>query len=111
MDAVVLAREDDVAVLQEHHPARKAEVSVRPLVNLVGEGHKDGQRVHVAVPRVHVVNVRGGQGEKVEGHVCQRDDRQHAVVPVGLDEVVAGDGCGVDVVLSERPYKSLPKDG
>lgn len=42
MDAVVLAGKDDVAVLQEHHPTRKAEVGVRPLVNLVGEGHKDG---------------------------------------------------------------------
>lgn len=58
MDAVVLARKDDVAVLQEHHPARKAKVRVRPLVDLVGERHKDGQRVQVAVPRVDVVNVR-----------------------------------------------------
>lgn len=60
MDTVVLARKDDVAVLQEHHPTRKAEVRVRPLVNLVGKGHEDGQRIHVAVPRVYVVNVRCG---------------------------------------------------
>lgn len=49
----------------------------------------------------------GGEGEDVEGHVCQRDNGQHAVVSVGLDEVVTCDGCGVDVVLSERTYKSL----
>ena len=50
MDAVVLARKDDVQILQEHHPTRKAEVRVRPLVNLVGEGHKDGQCEQVTVP-------------------------------------------------------------
>lgn len=49
----------------------------------------------------------GGEGENVEGHVCQRDYGQHAVVSVGLDEVVTRDGRGVDVVLSERTYKSL----
>lgn len=42
MDAVVLAGQDDVTVLQEHDPARKAEVCVRPLVDLVGEGHENG---------------------------------------------------------------------
>ena len=58
MDAVVLAGEDDVAVLQEHNPARQAEVRVRPLVNLVGEGHEDGQCKQVAVPGVVMVNFR-----------------------------------------------------
>lgn len=58
MDAVVLAGEDDVAVLKEHHPARQAEVRVRPLVNLVGEGHEDGQCKQVAVPGVVMVNLR-----------------------------------------------------
>lgn len=47
------------------------------------------------------------EGEEVEGHVCQGDDGQHAVVSVGLDEIVTGDGCGVDVVLSERAYEGL----
>lgn len=58
MDAVVLAREDDVPVLQEHHPGRQPEVCVRPLVNLVGERHKDGQCKQVAVPGVDMVNLR-----------------------------------------------------
>lgn len=58
VDAVVLAGQDDVAVLQEHNPARQAEVSVWPLVNLVGEGHKDGQCKQVAVPRVGMVDLR-----------------------------------------------------
>jgi len=63
VDAVVLARQDDVAALQEHHPAGQAEVRVRPLVDLVGEGHEDGERKHVAVPGVVVVHLR-----------CKRDD-------------------------------------
>lgn len=49
----------------------------------------------------------GGEGEEVEGHVCQGDDSQHAVVSIGLDKIVTGDGCGVDVVLSERTYEGL----
>jgi len=36
VDAVVLAGEDDLAVLEEHNPTRQANVCVRPLVNLVG---------------------------------------------------------------------------
>lgn len=62
MDAVVLAGEDDVAVLEEHHPARQAEVCVRPFVNLVGEGHKDGQCKQVAVQGVDMVNLRCRKG-------------------------------------------------
>lgn len=58
MDAVVLAGEDDVPVLQEHHPGRQAEVRVRPLVDLVGERHKDPQRKQVAVPGVDMVDLR-----------------------------------------------------
>lgn len=111
MDAVVLAREDDVAVLQEHDPARQAEVRVRPLVNLVGERHEDGQCKQVAVQGVDMVNLRRGEGEEVEGHVGERNDGQHAVVTVSLDEIMTGDSCGVDVVLSERTYKGLSKDG
>lgn len=49
----------------------------------------------------------GGEGEEVEGHVCQGDDGQHAVVSIGLNEIMTGDGCGVDVVLSERTYEGL----
>lgn len=58
MDAVMLAGEDDVPVLQEHHRGRQPEVRVRPLVNLVGERHKDGQCKQVAVPGVDMVNLR-----------------------------------------------------
>lgn len=47
------------------------------------------------------------EGEEVEGHVCQGDDGQHAVVAVGLDKIVAGDGCGVNVVLSEGTDEGL----
>lgn len=64
MDTVVLAGKDDVTVLQEHHPARQAEVGVRPLVNLVGEGHKDGQCKQVAVPGVDMVNLRCIRGNR-----------------------------------------------
>lgn len=70
MDAVVLAGEDDLAVLEEHNPTRQAKVRVRPLVNLVGQGHKDGQCEQVAVPGVVTVNLHRGKGEEVEGHVC-----------------------------------------
>lgn len=50
-----------------------------------------------------------GEGEEVEGHVCQGDNSQHAVVSVGLNKIVTGDGCGVDVVFSERTYEGLQR--
>lgn len=58
-----------------------------------------------------MVDLRGGEGEEVEGHVCQRDYGQHAIVTIGFNEVVTGDGCGVYVVLSKWSYKGLSKDG
>lgn len=67
MDAVMLAGEDDVPVLQEHHRGRQPEVRVRPLVNLVGERHKDGQCKQVAVPGVDMVNLRCRGGGEAEG--------------------------------------------
>lgn len=48
-----------------------------------------------------------GEYEEVEGHVRQRDYGQHAVVTIGLNEIVTGNGCGVNVVLSKRSYKGL----
>lgn len=57
MYAVMFARQDDVQVLQEHNPTGEAEVRVRPLVDLVGEGHKDGKSKQVAVPGVDMVNL------------------------------------------------------
>lgn len=56
VDAVVLARKDDVPVLQKYHPARQAKVCVRPFVNLVRESHKYGQCKQVAVQGVDMVN-------------------------------------------------------
>lgn len=140
MYAVVFARQDDVQVLQEHNPTGEAEVRVRPLVDLVGEGHKDGKSKQVAVPGVDMVNLRchegkkkkegskvmemepylnrffifflvqtrtRAEGEEVEGHDHERNYGQHAVVSVGLNEVVSGDGRGVDVMLSEGSYEGL----
>lgn len=48
-----------------------------------------------------------GEGEEVEGHVCQGDNSQHAVVSIGLNKIMTGDGCGVNVVLSERTNEGL----
>lgn len=47
------------------------------------------------------------EGEEVEGHDHERNYGQHAVVSVGLNEVVSGDGRGVDVMLSEGSYEGL----
>ena len=55
---VVLAGQNDVAVLQEGDPARQPKVSVRPLVDLVGEGDEDGQSEHIAVPWVLAIQLR-----------------------------------------------------
>lgn len=70
MDAVMLAGKDDVAVLEEHNPAGQAEVRVWPLVNLIGEGHKDAQCKQVAVPRVDMVNLSCIEKEDGKMSVC-----------------------------------------
>ena len=44
---------------------------------------------------------------KLEGIRSQEYHRYHEVVTVGFDEVMAGDGGRVDVVLSEGPDESL----
>lgn len=50
-------------------------------------------------------------GAELVGHVEQGQQHHQAVVPVGLDEVVPRDGCGVDVVLPERPDERLAAVG
>lgn len=57
MNSMVFAREDDVAVLQESDPAWQPKIGVRPLMDLIGQGHKNGQRIHVAVPGEDVINL------------------------------------------------------
>ena len=59
--SVVFSGQDDLAVLQEHHPARQPEVRVRPLVDLIGERHEDGEGEQEAVPRVTVVHLGCGE--------------------------------------------------
>ena len=57
VNSVVFAREDDVAVLEERDPAWQAKMSMRPLMDLISQRHKDGQRVHIAVPGVDMINL------------------------------------------------------
>lgn len=57
MDSVVFAREDDVAILQKGDPAWQSKVGVRPLMDLIGQCHKDGQRIHIAVPGKDMINL------------------------------------------------------
>lgn len=111
MNPVVFTGEDDVAVLQQRYPARQPKIRMRPLVDLIGQRHKDGQSVQVTVQGVRVIDLPWREGEEVEGHVSQRDDGQHAVIPVCLDEVVPCDGCGIDVVFPKRSDERLSKDG
>ena len=48
--------------------------------------------------------------QELVGHMCQRQYCEHAVVPIGLNEVVSRDGCGVNVVFPERTYEWLEKN-
>lgn len=57
MNSVVFAREDDVAILQEGDPAWKPEIGVRPLMDLIGQCYKNGQRIHVTVPGEDMINL------------------------------------------------------
>lgn len=46
-------------------------------------------------------------GQELVGHVGERQDGDHAVISVSLDEVVPRDGRGVDVMLPEWTNKRL----
>ena len=43
VDTVVLSGQDDVPILQLLHPQRQTKISVRPLVNLISQSHKDNE--------------------------------------------------------------------
>lgn len=68
-------------------------------------------RLRPVLPGYLKVNVKLRPGEgKDEGEredVGHLGDDEHEVVPVALDEVVAGDGGGVDVVLAEGADEGL----
>lgn len=46
-------------------------------------------------------------GMELVGHVQQRQQCHHAVVPIGLDKVMTRNGCRVDVMLPEWSNESL----
>lgn len=46
-------------------------------------------------------------GQELVGHVGERQDGDHAVISISLNEVMPRDGCRVDVVLPERTDKRL----
>lgn len=50
VDPVVLPWQDNVPVLQKHHPAWKTKVRVGPLVNLVRHGYEDDKGKDVTLP-------------------------------------------------------------
>lgn len=105
--AVVFPWQHQMPVLEQRDPARQAEVGVAPLMDLIGQRHKNCQGEDVAVPRI-----RRSQGlwcvcEELVGHVSQWEDGDHTVVSIGFNEVVASDGGRVDVVLPERTNKRL----
>lgn len=52
VDPVVFPWQHQVPVLQQSDPAREAEVGVAPLMDLVGQRHKNRQGEQVAVPGV-----------------------------------------------------------
>lgn len=68
---------------------------------LVSHGDEYGQQEHVTVPRELLLDVLLRQGDEVPHHAGQERDRDHEVVAVGFDEVVAGDRRGVDVMFAE----------
>lgn len=107
---VVPAGQDQVVALQELDPGRQAKVGVGPLVDLVGQSHKDGQEQEEAVPGIVPLHVRIRAGQQDVGLRHQADQGHHAVVAIRLDQVVPCDGCRVYVVLPKRSDESLAKN-
>lgn len=52
VDAVVFPWQHKMPVLEQHDPAREAEVGVAPLMDLIGQRHENRQGEDVAVPGI-----------------------------------------------------------
>mmetsp|Transcript_39808 Transcript_39808/g.100341 ORF Transcript_39808/g.100341 Transcript_39808/m.100341 type:complete len:252 (-) Transcript_39808:230-985(-) len=95
VNVVILARQDHIGVLEGLNKPVRPDL-VRPFVDLVGQRHEDAHLQEVN-PQKH--GARGGGAEEREG--SQHGDDGQEVVPVGLNDIVAGDCNWVDVVFTE----------
>lgn len=94
-------------VLQEGDPPRQTKVRVRPLVYLVGQRDEDGEEEEETLNTVRALDAGFVSEIKLEGVRRQQHHRYHEVIAVGFDEVMAGDGGRIDVVLTERSDERL----
>lgn len=75
--------------------------------HLIGHGNKYRKQKHVAVPHELPLYVLFRQRDEFPQHERQERYRYRKVVAVGLDKIVAGDRCRVNVVFAKRPQKIL----
>ena len=93
--------------MKPFNEGRQSTVRVRPLVNLIGERDHDAERQEEGVGGVPRPKLLPRLMIHDEGEESEEGKSDEAVVSVGLDEVVTGDGQGVDVVLSEWSDEGL----
>lgn len=80
VDPVVLPGQDDVPVLQEDDPARKAKVGVGPLVDLVGHGDEDDEGKDVTVPGTGLTQCLCKTPRAAVRQLCKGTFPQHSLL-------------------------------
>lgn len=93
--------------LKHLHPARQLTIRMGPLVELVGEGHKESQPAEKDEEVVARSNVLGVVHDQVVACEGQKGKHRHTVVSIALDDIMPCDGCRVYVMLAEWPDKCL----
>ena len=76
-------------------------------MELVGEGHEEGQPAEEDEEVVACGNNLLIVQDQVVTHEAEERKHCHAVVGIALDDIVAGDGRRINMVLSERPDERL----
>ena len=99
---------DSIPDQKQNISRRDITIHVRPLVDLVGESDEDpNEHQEEGVDVVPRSNLFVGLVVHDVGHAHQRGQCDEVVFPVGIYEVVSGDGQRVHMVLMKRSDECL----
>ena len=102
MHLVMRWRQHEPEILEVLHPPRRC-VLMRPFVKLIGRKNPEAK---AGEDRCHH-HSRWSRLEQVDGR-CERRQADKSAGAVGLDEIVAGDGHRIDMVLPKSPNDGIP---
>ena len=101
VDTVVLSGQDDVPILQLLHPQWQTKISVRPLVNLISQSHKDNENKEETVGGIRLFYRLLVMKATLVDNVTQDGQSCQAIVSICFNNIMSCDGCGIHMMLTE----------